>query len=74
MSNGDSEYKEEVRRAVYRALAVGKTTLEEIIVAVGSPDPRLLKDSSKWNISYELLEKSGGKIAFSTKFPRIPRK
>ena len=43
MSNGESEYKEEVRRAVNRALAVGYTKFEEIMVVVGSPDPRLLK-------------------------------
>lgn len=44
MSNRESEYKEEVRRAVYTALAVGYTTFEEIMVTVGSPDPRLLKE------------------------------
>ena len=44
MSNRESEYKEEVRRAVNRALAVGYTTFEEIMVALGSPDPRLLKE------------------------------
>ncbi len=43
MSNRESEYEEEVSRAVYRALAVGYTTFEEILVTVGSPDPRLLK-------------------------------
>jgi len=43
-SDRNSEYKEEVRRAVYGALAVGHTTFEEIMVNVGSPDPRLLKE------------------------------
>lgn len=44
MSNAEAEYKEEVRRAVYRALAVGYTTFEEIMAYVGAPDPRLLKE------------------------------
>jgi len=34
-------YRQEVKAAIERAVAAGRGTLEEILLALGSPDPRL---------------------------------
>jgi dGTPase len=37
-------YRQEVKAAIERAVAAGNRTLEEILSALGSPDPRLVKE------------------------------
>jgi hypothetical protein len=44
MSNTELKHREEVKAAILRALASGRSTVDEVLVAVGSPDPRLVRE------------------------------
>ena len=44
MSNEEEKHREEVKAAILHALASGHSTVDEVLVAVGSPDPRLVRE------------------------------
>ena len=44
MTNEDARYREEVKDAIERALAQGHKTLDEVLIAVASPDPWLVRE------------------------------
>jgi dGTPase len=44
MSREELKHREEVKAAILRALASGHSTADEVLVAVGSPDPSLVRE------------------------------
>lgn len=44
MSSEELKHREEVKAAILRALTSGHLTVDEVLVAVGSPDPRLVRE------------------------------
>jgi len=44
MSSEEVKHRDEVKAAILRALASGHLTVDEVLVAVGSPDPMLVRE------------------------------